>query len=123
MINAEKYYYLSTELFLWTLWSAMFFLVGKEKRSFPYEPKDYRIYVGANEKSIYGVTRFSSAYDSRDAQKFAALSLALTNPQPSTLPERRKEREIGIPRFCLRGSRLLEFAHSLEPAPLPNVAC
>ena len=58
----------------------MLFLVAEgEKQFFPTSLRGYRIYVGANEKSIHGVICSPLAYDSGDARKFAALRLALVD--------------------------------------------
>ena len=74
---------------------------GKESGPFPFKPKGYRIYIGANEKSIYSMTRSSLAYDSRDARKFAVLSLALLEFAAKRAPgaEEKKKERLSIPGF------------------------
>ena len=81
-----------------------FFSRGKESGPSPYEPKSYRIYIGANENSIYCVTRSSSAYDSRDEQKFAVLSSALREFAAKRAPRAEgKKREMVSTRFSSEG--------------------
>ena len=63
-----------------------FFRSGKRSNPSLTSLRGYRIYVGANEKSIHGVIRSPSVYVSRDARKFTALLLALANFEAKHTP-------------------------------------
>ena len=91
----KKSYYLSAELLLRTIAIRhVVFSSGKRGNPFPTSLRGYRIYVGANEKPIHGVIRFlqrTIRETHGSSQLFYWLSRIL---QPSTLTERKKEREI-----------------------------